>query len=84
MLSILCSVLLLGPILTPVVIWRLYVYFTSDIGADNPFPRSLAGSCLDDHPGVCNQPRLRIAARAAVSDVCTVLEEVVRQLVGKS
>ena len=37
-LSILYSVLLLGPILTPVVIWRLYVYFTSDIGADNPVP----------------------------------------------
>ena len=37
-LSILYSVLLLGPILTPVVIWRLNVYFTSDIGADNPFP----------------------------------------------
>jgi hypothetical protein len=37
-LSILCSVFLLGPILTPVVIWRLYVYLTSDIGANNPFP----------------------------------------------
>jgi len=37
-LSILCSVFLLGPILTPVVIWRFYVYFTSGIGADNPFP----------------------------------------------
>jgi len=37
-LSFLCSVFLLGPILTPVVIWRFYVYFTSDIGADNPFP----------------------------------------------
>ena len=35
-LSILCSVLLLAPILTPVVIWRLYVYFTSDIGAEGP------------------------------------------------
>ena len=37
-LSILCSVFLLCPILMPVVISRLYVYFTSDIGADNPFP----------------------------------------------
>ena len=37
-LSFFCRVFLLGLILTPVVIWRLYAYFTSDIGADNPFP----------------------------------------------
>jgi hypothetical protein len=35
-LSIFCGVLLLAPILTPVVIWSLYVYFTTDIGAEGP------------------------------------------------
>ena len=35
-LSIFCSVLLLAPILTPVVIWSLYVSLTTDIGAEGP------------------------------------------------
>ncbi len=35
-LSIFCSVLLLAPLLTPVVLWRFYAYFTTDIGAEGP------------------------------------------------
>jgi len=37
-LSLLSSAFLLAPILAPLVIWRLYVYFTSDIGAEGPLP----------------------------------------------
>jgi hypothetical protein len=36
--SFVCSVLLLAPLITPFVIWRLYVYLTSDMGAEGPPP----------------------------------------------
>jgi hypothetical protein len=37
-LSFVLHVLLLASALTPLVAWRLYIYLTTDIGADNPFP----------------------------------------------
>ena len=36
--SFVCSVFLLAPLITPFVIWRLYVYLTSDMGAEGPPP----------------------------------------------
>jgi len=35
-LSLVCSVFLLAPFITAFVTWRLYVYLTSDIGAEGP------------------------------------------------
>ena len=38
-LSLACSAFILALILTPLVLWRFLVYFTTDMGAEpNPFP----------------------------------------------
>jgi hypothetical protein len=73
-LSLVCSVFVVS---TPFVIWCLYAYLTSVIGAEGP-PEDPWRPRMVGHLRIRGQPPLRCPARAVLSPLSKVVEEVAR------